>query len=102
MDGLEAVSFRGWANPKVGGVEIAEFGYQIGMNAPVFSADFWKEEPELNGALGSAAAKRFENIVVPVADLEAGTYDLYLLVKDTNGVIYCMNPTWGSITLVKS
>ena len=102
VDGLDAVSFRGWANPKVGGVEIAEFGYQIGMNEPVFSTDFWKEEPELNGALGSAAAKRFENILVPVADLEAGTYDLYLLVKDTNGVIYCMNPTWGSITLVKS
>ena len=102
VDGLEAVSFRGWANPTVGGIEIVEFGYQIGMNEPVFSADFWQEEPELNAALGSAAAKRYESIKIPVSELAAGTYNVYLLIKDTNGVIYCMNATWGSITLVKT
>ena len=102
VDGVDAVSFRGWANPTVGGLEIAEFGYQIGMNEPVFSADFWQEEPELNNALNSPVAKRYEGIKIPVADLAAGTYDVYLLVKDTNGVIYCMNATWGSIKLVKT
>ena len=101
VTGLDAISFRGWANPTVGGLEIAEFGYQIGMNDPVFSADFWQDEPELNAALNSPVAKRFEGIKIPVADLAAGTYDVYLLVKDTNGVIYCMNATWGAIQIVK-
>ena len=102
VDGLDAVSFRGWANPTVGGLEIAEFGYQIDMNEPVFSADFWKDEPELNSALNSPVAKRYEGIKIPVADLAAGTYNVYLLVKDTNGVVYCMNGTWGDILLVKT
>ena len=62
VTGLDAISFRGWANPTVGGLEIAEFGYQIGMNDPVFSADFWQDEPELNAALNSPVAKRYEGI----------------------------------------
>ena len=96
VDGLDYISFRGWANPTVGGIEIDRFGYQIGTNEPVFSADFRKDESELNAALNSPAAKRCENIKIPVADLANGTYDVYLLVKDTAGVIYCMNGSWAS------
>ena len=100
IDGLDAVSFRGWANPT--GVTIDQFGYQIDDGELVFSADFWKDEPELKIALGSPAAQRFENIKIPVADLAAGTYEVALLVKDTNGVIYEMTNPWGDILLVKN
>ena len=100
IDGLDAVSFRGWANPT--GVTIDQFGYQIDDGELVFSADFWQDEPELNAALNSPAAKRFENIKIPVADLAAGTYEVTLLVKDTNGVIYEMINPWGDILLVKN
>jgi hypothetical protein len=100
IDGLDAVSFRGWANPT--GVTIDQFGYQIDDGELVFSADFWKDEPELKIALGSPAAQRFENIKIPVADLAAGTYEVTLLVKDTNGVIYCINSVWGTITVEKT
>lgn len=103
VDGPDYISFRGWANPTVGGIEIDRFGYKIGTNEPVFSADFRKDEPELNAALNSPAAKRCENIKIPVADLANGTYDVYLLVKDTAGVIYCMNGSWASsLMLVKT
>jgi hypothetical protein len=101
VNGLDYISFRGWANPTVGGLEIAEFGYQIGMNAPVFSASFAKDEPELNAALNSAAAKRYEDIKIPASELANGD-QIYLLVKDTNGVIYCMNSVWGTITVEKT
>ncbi len=98
VDGLDFISFRGWANPTIGGIEIDQFGYQIDSNEPVFSSDFWKDEPDLNTALGSPVAKRYENIKIPVSELSGGS-TVYLLVKDTNGVIYCMNSVWGTITI---
>lgn len=91
----EYISFRGWANPTVGGLEIAEFGYAINNQEPVFSADFAIDEPTLNEALGSAAARRFENIIIPTAGLANGVYNIYLLVKDTEGTVYCMNGNFG-------
>ena len=39
MEGLDYISFRGWANPTVGGIEIDRSGYQIGTNEPV-SCDY--------------------------------------------------------------
>jgi hypothetical protein len=96
VNGLDYISFRGWANPTIGGIEIDQFGYQIGDGEPVFSADFWQDEPALNNALNSPVAKRYENIKIPVADLGNGVHQIYLLVRDTNGVVYCMNGTWHS------
>ncbi|MBE6585451.1 MAG: hypothetical protein E7645_02865 [Ruminococcaceae bacterium] len=91
----EYISFRGWANPKIGGLEIAEFGYAINDQEPVFNASFAIDEPSLNEAIGSAAARRYDNIIIPTAGLADGVYNIYLLVKDTNGVIYNMNGSWG-------
>ncbi|MBE6558495.1 MAG: hypothetical protein E7661_05750 [Ruminococcaceae bacterium] len=92
---FNSISFRGWANPTVGGLEIAEFGYAINDQAPVFNADFAIDEPSLNEALGSAAARRFENIEIPTAELADGVYNIYVLVKDTEGTVYCMNGNFG-------
>ena len=100
IDGVDAVSFRGWANPS--GVTIAQFGYQIDDGELVFDDSFRRDEPELKAALNSAGAERYENIKIPVADLTAGTYEVTLLVKDTDGVIYVMNNPWGDILLVKN
>ena len=103
ITGMDYISFRGWVNPTAGGIEIDQFGYQIGNNEPVFSADFWKDEPELNMALNSTLAKRYDNIMIPVADLEVGVTPIYLLVRDTNGTIYCMNGNWhGDLRVVKT
>ena len=103
VTGKDYISFRGWVNPTVGGIEIDQFGYQIGNGEPVFSADFWKDEPELNMALNSAVAKRYENIMIPVADMEIGVTPIFLLVRDTNGNVYCMNGNWhGELRVVKT
>ena len=103
IDGLDYVSFRGWANPTVGGIAIDQFGYRINGGEDVFSPDFLQDEPELKAALNSDYAERYENIKIPVADLAAGSYEVTLLVRDTNGVIYVMNGSWGgTITLVKA
>ena len=100
IDGLDAVSFRGWANPS--GVTIARFGYQINDGELVFDDSFRRDEPELKATLNSPGAERYENIKIPVADLAAGTYEVTLLVKDTNGVIYEMVNPWGDILLIKN
>ena len=103
VTGKDYISFRGWVNPTVGGIEIDQFGYQIGNEEPVFSADFWKDEPELNMALNSSVAKRYDNIMIPVADLEVGVTPIFLLVRDTNGTVYCMNGNWhGELRVVKT
>ena len=93
VDGFSHISFRGWANPD--GVEIDSFGYQINDEAPIFDDSFVVYEPELNEDLGSDAVRRFENIMIPVADLAIGSYQIALLVKDTDGIIYSMNMGFG-------
>ncbi len=89
---FDAISFRGWANPTVADVTIAEFGYAINDQEPVFNAAFKADEPSLKEAVG-AGAERFNTIEIPTADLANGVYNIYLLVKDTNGVIYNINGT---------
>ena len=93
VDGFSYISFRGWANPD--GVEIDSFGYQINDEAPIFDNSFVVYESELSEILGSDAVRRFENIMIPVADLAAGSYHITLLVKDTDGIIYSMNTGFG-------
>ena len=89
---FDAISFRGWANPTVADVTIAEFGYAINNQEPVFNAAFKADEPSLKEAVG-AGAERFNTIEIPTADLANGIYNIYLLVKDANGVIYNINGT---------
>jgi len=102
VNGFDFISFRGWANPTYKGIEIDSFGYQINDERPVFKETFMIKEPSLNEALNSSAARRYEGIKIPVADLEVGSYNIKLLVKDTNGVVYSMNHAWnGDITFVK-
>lgn len=90
----DSISFRGWANPTVADVDIDVYGYAINDGEPVFDASFLLDEPSLKEFVG-AGAERFENIEIPTADLANGVYNIYLLVKDTNGVIYCMNNNFG-------
>ena len=100
VDGLDYVSFRGWANPS--GVTIAQFGYQINDGGLIFDDSFIIADQGLKDILG-AGAERYENIKVPVADLTAGTYTVTLLAKDNDGVVYEMNGSWGGdIMLVKN
>ncbi len=89
---FDAISFRGWSNPTVADVTIAEFGYAINDQEPVFNAAFKADEPSLKEFIG-AGAERFNTIEIPTADLANGVYNIYLLVKDTNGVIYNINGT---------
>ncbi|MBQ9779553.1 MAG: hypothetical protein IJW00_01275 [Clostridia bacterium] len=90
----DSISFRGWANPKTD-ANIVEYGYAINNQEPVFKAEFLLDEPPLKANPGLERAERFENIEIPTADLANGVYNIYLLVKDTNGVIYCMNSSFG-------
>ncbi len=90
----EYISFRGWANPTVPDVTVDQFGYAINDQEPVFNESFKVNEPSLKEAVG-AGAERYDNIIVPTAGLADGVYNIYLLVKDTNGVIYNMNGSWG-------
>ena len=100
IDGLDYVSFRGWANPT--GVKIAQFGYQINDGELVFDDSFLLTEENLKIAV-DPDTERFENIKIPVADLAAGTYEVTLLVKDNHGMVYVMNGSWGGdILLVKN
>lgn len=90
----EYISFRGWANPTVPDLTVAQFGYAINDEEPVFNDGFKIHEPSLKEAVG-AGAERYENIIIPTAGLAEGVYNIYLLVKDTDGVIYNMNGSWG-------
>lgn len=100
IDGVDAVSFRGWANPT--GVKVAQFGYQIDDGELVFDSSFLLTEDSLKAAVGPDA-ERFENIKIPVGDLPAGTYEITLLVKDNHGTVYVMNGSWGGdILLIKN
>lgn len=95
---MEYFSFYGWVNPT--GVEIASFGYQLNDMEPVFNDEWYYHDEELCGIIGDNA-RRFKNIVISTSDLPSGTYNVYPLMKDTNGVVYHLN-TWGPIQFIKA
>lgn len=97
----DAISLRGWYGSKDDN-EIEAYGYAFNDGEPVWSADFISEaEAAVKAAAGTDYATRYE-IKVDFSALteENGSYNLYVLVKHTNGVIYRL-AKWGNITIVK-
>ena len=89
----EYVTLTYWGWIAITSETIGQFGYQIGMNAPIFD-DAWThatEQPVIDAAIsvGGVTGTRMK-ITINVADLE-GENLVRVLYKDAKGNVVCLN-----------
>ena len=92
-------SLRGWTVDTVGQQLVAEYGYQLNDQDPVFNAAWVSDGSDVNAVIGTTNAFRYK-IDIDVSNLADGIYNVYTLVKLADGTVQYMS-IWGNIQFVK-
>lgn len=95
----DSIILRGWVDPAERGLEITSFAYRISTDQTCVEredAAWVVYDDGLCSALGSHSARRHA-IVIDVSGLSHGIYSIDLYVRLSDGELYSMLGTWGSV-----